>query len=79
MLIDKGAKVNDLNKDETALYAAAINGHLETCKTLLSMNADVKFEKYNGYTLLCAAAEKGHPELCTQFIMEGCKVNHVTR
>lgn len=51
------------NKGATPLYAAAMNGHLETVVYLLSAGADPTIPDNEGVTPQGIAAKNGHEEV----------------
>ncbi|XP_072007198.1 uncharacterized protein [Engystomops pustulosus] len=72
----------------TPLHLAALNGQLDVCNSLLSMNADVYAADIHGQTPLHLAAENDHsevvklflkhrPELVTSANMDGSTCAHI--
>ena len=73
-LLSMGADVNaSLSNGSTPLVGAALGGHPDVCKLLLSKGASVS-EGENGYSPLMGAAQKGHTEVC-KLLLETGKAN----
>jgi len=74
-LLDKGADVNEKDKDGyTALYLAAMSGHTVTVQVLLDSGANVDERRY-GFTALIIAAEFGHNAIVEALLAKGADVN----
>lgn len=83
-LLKGGAKVDaplsmDHNGVEvggcTALYIAALLGHLPSCKVLASSGASLEAANDLGYTPLMAAIEGDHEDVIDFFLKSGANVN----
>ena len=73
-LLSMGANVNaSLSNGFTPLVGAALGGHLEVCKLMLSKGASVN-KRENGYSPLMGAAQRGHTEVC-KLLLETGKAN----
>jgi ankyrin repeat protein len=59
----------------TALYIAALLGHLPSCKVLASSGASIEAANDLGYTPLMAAIEGDHEEVIDFFLKSGANVN----
>lgn len=59
----------------TALYIAALLGHLPSCKVLVSSGASLEAANDLGYTPLMAAIEGDHEEVIEFFLKSGSNVN----
>lgn len=59
----------------TALYIAALFGHLPSCKVLVSNSASIDAANDLGYTPLMAAIEGDHDEVIDFFLKSGSNVN----
>lgn len=59
----------------TALYIAALLGHLPSCKVLVSSGASLEAANDLGYTPLMAAIEGDHEEVIDFFLKSGANVN----
>jgi ankyrin repeat protein len=59
----------------TALYIAALLGHLPSCKVLASSGASLEAANDLGYTPLMAAIEGDHEEVIDFFLKSGANVN----
>jgi ankyrin repeat protein len=59
----------------TALYIAALFGHLPSCKVLVSNSASIDAANDLGYTPLMAAIEGDHEEVIDFFLKSGSNVN----
>lgn len=60
----QGEDVNTKNSNgDTALFAAAVNGHVEMCSYLISQGADVLTASMGGMTALHLAAREGHTDI----------------
>jgi ankyrin repeat protein len=72
VLIDGGAGLNGQDYDDkmTALMQAALNGHDECVKALLSAGADAQVQDANGYTAFDLACYEGHIE-CVRLLLTG--------
>lgn len=83
-LLKSGAKVDaPLSMDHngimvggcTALYVAALLGHLSSCKVLASSGASIEAANDLGYTPLMAAIEGDHEDVIDFFLKSGANVN----
>ena len=73
-LLSMGANVNaSLSNGFTPLVGAALGGHPDVCKLLLSKGASVN-KRENGYSPLMGAAQRGHTEVC-KLLLETGKAN----
>ncbi|KAI8910330.1 ankyrin repeat-containing domain protein [Gorgonomyces haynaldii] len=65
-LIASGVKLNQTDEDggSSLLHAAAQNGHLAICKSLIKQGVNPLDKNNSGYTTLHAAAGSGNVELC---------------
>lgn len=59
----------------TALYIAALLGHLPSCKVLASSGASLEAANDLGYTPLMAATEGDHEDVIDFFLKSGANVN----
>lgn len=59
----------------TALYVAALLGHLPSCKVLASSGASLEAANDLGYTPLMAAIEGDHEDVIDFFLKSGANVN----
>jgi len=59
----------------TALYIAAVLGHLPSCKVLASSGASLEAANDLGYTPLMAAIEGDHEDVIDFFLKSGANVN----
>ncbi len=59
----------------TALYVAALLGHLPSCKVLASSGASLEATNDLGYTPLMAAIEGDHEDVIDFFLKSGANVN----
>ncbi|GAB1267159.1 hypothetical protein NBRC116493_04120 [Aurantivibrio infirmus] len=66
---------NRRNREDTALNAAASNGHKDVVKMLLEGNIDVDKTGANGNTPLYSAAENGHKAIVKMLLDEGADPN----
>ena len=81
LLITAGlsASVCDQARCTTALHNAASQGHLDLARFLLSANADVNAQDWQGATPLIYAAYAGKPEVMTLLIAQDALVNQVPK
>jgi len=72
-MIEDGANVNEANAGNgwTPLHAAAANGHLKMCQTLLEQGADINAQDLAGSTPLHLAAGRGHHETVSLLLEYG--------
>ena len=77
LLIQKGANVNELCPDESALFLSANNGDENLAKILIDNNADINIIKTatNGFTPLFWAAVSNHQNIVNLFLRNGANVN----
>ena len=86
MLLDQGGEDIDQGAGEahfgesgqrgaTALFLAALRGHVEAVKLLLRRGADVNKVTDEGYTSMCGAAGGGHVEVLKILLARGVDVN----
>lgn len=67
-LLDNGANIRALDKDQiSVLQAAVISGHVETCRYLLAHGADPDHEDVDGDTPRSCAEDDGSPEMLELF------------
>jgi ankyrin repeat protein len=59
----------------TALYVAALLGHLPSCKALASSGASLEAANDLGYTPLMGAIEGDHEDVIDFFLKSGANVN----
>jgi hypothetical protein len=72
----EGVDVNFANeKDQTALHAAAENGHVEVVADLLAKGVDVNARNQQGQTPLHLAALEGHAAVVAALLAKGAAVN----
>jgi hypothetical protein len=71
-----GADVNDKRGDDgtTALFVAALNGHLDIVRCLVELGADVNCAEGTGETPLIIAASRGHVEVVRFLVDLGASV-----
>jgi hypothetical protein len=73
LLLDKGAKVNELSDGPTtALHEAAEHGHIEMVKLLISRGADVN--NNCNWTPLHMAAARGHLDVVKALLAGGAEI-----
>ncbi|XP_073429456.1 cortactin-binding protein 2 isoform X1 [Dendrobates tinctorius] len=78
LLNEEGLDLNTLCKDgHTALYSAAINGHTDCVKLLLTSGARVDATVSNGFTALCTAAAQGHSKCAKELLVYNADINYV--
>ena len=74
LLIESGARIDAYTTNPFAnqpLHAAAAGRHLEVCRILLAVGADVNATQHGGYTPLHEAAQNGDVELAELFLSAG--------
>ncbi|KAJ6654089.1 hypothetical protein lerEdw1_007453 [Lerista edwardsae] len=77
LLNEEGLDINDFCEDGySALYSAAMNGHTDCVRLLLTSEAQVDPVDKNGFTPLCSAVAQGHCECAELLIMYHADVNH---
>lgn len=77
LLNEEGLDVNDFCEDGySALYSAAINGHTDCVRLLLTSEAQVDPVDKNGFTPLCSAVAQGHCKCAEILILYHADVNH---
>ena len=54
--------VTSKSGSERALFAAATNGHADTCRVLVELGANLEAANVMGYTALTTAVKKGHED-----------------
>ncbi len=75
-LLDKGEKLNDLNKlGWTPLMAASSKGQQAVVELLISRKADVNVKDKRARTALFLAAEAGHKAIVELLISKGAEIN----
>ena len=78
-LLAAGADVNyskEGNEGRTALYKAALNGHLDVVQALVAAKADVnKGKTTGGATPLFVAAQEGHLDVVQALVAAEADVN----
>lgn len=76
LLIERGAKVDNANNNESCpLSAAVFWGHKEVCSVLLRHGADSNLCDSAGRTPLSIGAWLGHAEICDLLLTYGADVN----
>ncbi|XP_061496056.1 LOW QUALITY PROTEIN: cortactin-binding protein 2 [Rhineura floridana] len=77
LLNEEGLDINDSCEDGySALYSAAMNGHTDCVRLLLTSEAQVDPVDKNGFTPLCSAAAQGHCKCAELLIMYHADINH---
>nr|XP_020645342.1 cortactin-binding protein 2 [Pogona vitticeps] len=77
LLNEEGLDINDCCEDGySALYSAAMNGHTDCVRLLLTSEAQVDPVDKNGFTPLCSAVAQGHCKCAELLIMYHADVNH---
>ncbi|XP_074871051.1 cortactin-binding protein 2 isoform X2 [Carettochelys insculpta] len=77
LLNEEGLDINYSCEDGySALYSAAMNGHTECVRLLLTAEAQVDAADKNGFTPLCSAVAQGHFRCAELLIMYQADVNH---
>uniref|UniRef100_A0A8D2Q6F3 Cortactin-binding protein 2 n=1 Tax=Varanus komodoensis TaxID=61221 RepID=A0A8D2Q6F3_VARKO len=77
LLNEEGLDINDACEDGySALYSAAMNGHTDCVRLLLTSKAQVDPVDKNGFTPLCSAVAQGHYKCAEILIMYHADVNH---
>ncbi|KAJ3191032.1 hypothetical protein HK101_008153 [Irineochytrium annulatum] len=73
MLVERGAKMEDKDPEMggTALFHAAICGHADTVRMLLSLGADARAPEWTGCTAVYAASFHGHVEVIVALLDRG--------
>lgn len=78
-LIDKGADINQQNKEgNTPLYEACINGNKQLAKLFLKNNARLDLLNAKNFSVLHAAACSGNIELVQLFLEKGLDCNQLS-
>ena len=78
MLMDKNAKLNQMEKDgKTALGYAAEKGHLHIVEVLLEKGADFNMKDRKGRNPLHLAAIEGHEKVVSFLLGKGAEINEV--
>ena len=74
-----GSNVNHYgNEGESPLFAAALNGHVDTVFELLKMGANVNSQRHDGWSPIHAASHNGHLLVVQKLIDFGANVNVAT-
>jgi ankyrin repeat protein len=69
LLLEKNFKIDEKDRSErTALYLAALNGHLRAIQLLLEKDFNTEAKNIDGRTALHLAAVNGHEELVRRLI-----------
>ncbi|CAI5785383.1 cortactin-binding protein 2 isoform X1 [Podarcis lilfordi] len=77
LLNEEGLDINDSCEDGySALYSAAMNGHTDCVRLLLTSEAQVDPVDKNGFTPLCSAVAQGHCKCAELLIMYHADINH---
>ncbi|EMP42061.1 Cortactin-binding protein 2 [Chelonia mydas] len=77
LLNEEGLDINYFCEDGySALYSAAMNGHTDCVRLLLTAEAQVDAADKNGFTPLCSAVAQGHFRCAELLIMYQADVNH---
>nr|XP_034983262.1 cortactin-binding protein 2 isoform X5 [Zootoca vivipara] len=77
LLNEEGLDINDSCEDGySALYSAAMNGHTDCVRLLLTSEAQVDPVDKNGFTPLCSAVAQGHYKCAELLIMYHADINH---
>ncbi|XP_042323130.1 cortactin-binding protein 2 isoform X1 [Sceloporus undulatus] len=77
LLNEEGLDINESCEDGySALYSAAMNGHTDCVRLLLTSKAQVDPVDKNGFTPLCSAVAQGHCKCAELLIMYHADVNH---
>uniref|UniRef100_A0A8D0C1X9 Cortactin-binding protein 2 n=1 Tax=Salvator merianae TaxID=96440 RepID=A0A8D0C1X9_SALMN len=77
LLNEEGLDINDSCEDGySALYSAAMNGHTDCVRLLLTSEAQLDPVDKNGFTPLCSAATQGHYKCAELLILHHADVNH---
>ncbi|XP_014456493.2 cortactin-binding protein 2 isoform X1 [Alligator mississippiensis] len=77
LLNEEGLDINYSCEDGySALYSAAMNGHTDCVRLLLTAEAQVDAADKNGFTPLCSAVAQGHTKCAELLIMYQADVNH---
>uniref|UniRef100_A0A8C4PAA8 Cortactin-binding protein 2 n=1 Tax=Dromaius novaehollandiae TaxID=8790 RepID=A0A8C4PAA8_DRONO len=77
LLNEEGLDINYSCEDGySALYSAAMNGHTDCVRLLLTAEAQVDAADKNGFTPLCSAVAQGHVKCAELLIMYQADVNH---
>ena len=58
-----------------AAHCAALNGHLEVIRALVSAKIDVTLQRKDGWTPLHLACWNDHHEIVHELIISKCKIN----
>ena len=66
------------NEGESPLFAAALNGHVDTVLELLTMGAEVNSQRHDGWSPIHAASYNGHLLVVRKLIDFGANVNIAT-
>lgn len=80
-LLAKGADVNARRKKDgyTAIFAAALEGHIDVVKVLLNNGVDINSKSNDGETPLRAAIGNGRIAMVTELLARGANVNASSR
>eukprot|EP01124_Arcella_intermedia_P013586 TRINITY_DN19_c0_g1_i1.p1 TRINITY_DN19_c0_g1~~TRINITY_DN19_c0_g1_i1.p1 ORF type:complete len:378 (-),score=111.14 TRINITY_DN19_c0_g1_i1:94-1227(-) len=70
MLLEKGAKLLQDDKDESPLHWACLNGHLDVVKILLKVGCDPNQRGTEGNTCLHYAVSNKHTEVITELLSD---------
>ncbi|XP_013803195.1 cortactin-binding protein 2 isoform X2 [Apteryx mantelli] len=77
LLNEEGLDINYSCEDGySALYSAAMNGHTDCVRLLLTAEAQVDAADKNGFTPLCSAVAQGHVKCAELLIMYQADINH---
>uniref|UniRef100_A0A8D0HET7 Cortactin-binding protein 2 n=1 Tax=Sphenodon punctatus TaxID=8508 RepID=A0A8D0HET7_SPHPU len=77
LLNEEGLDINYSCEDGySALYSAAMNGHTDCVRLLLTAEAQVDAADKNGFTPLCSAVAQGHFKCAELLIVYHADVNH---
>ncbi|NWV01737.1 CTTB2 protein, partial [Upupa epops] len=77
LLNEEGLDINYSCEDGySALYSAAMNGHTDCVRLLLTAEAEVDAADKNGFTPLCSAVAQGHVTCAELLIMYQADTNH---
>ena len=79
--VDMGADIHlKVNDGANCLHIAALNGHLELCKTLLdSHNFDVRYSDKHEWTALHCSARNGGFQLFSYLLLKGSQIYSKTK